>query len=285
MILAKIDWLTFTLKGDRASNPTSVAEARYLAVHNTWEFKELGYFTGDWIPGQPQRFYKYSFENTDGGRVDVAEDAEKQGIRLVLSGSALSSFEGQDQRLLALALDLGFKVTRIDVAFDFFNEGVEIDPLSVNWNAYSDHLPKTTHSFISSSRGDTFTVGSRQSPIYARAYDKGLQTGNKMDWKRLELELKAEAPGQLAGAIIDNPGSLWGELVDRFRLWDTPLEDKLFVRFMDATKVKFTRPREQTNTEVWLRDQVLSAFKKFARKNEQVALEILELFAGALLNE
>ena len=92
--------------------------------------------------------------------------------------------------LLKYMLEYGH-FTRLDLAMD--NEyDIFFTPAQLNeyWNNRQIVTRCHTHKYVQSEKGDTFYLGSRQSPIMLRVYDKGAQKKAGYPWIRWEFELK-----------------------------------------------------------------------------------------------
>lgn len=109
-------------------------------------------------------------------------------------------------------------IARLDVAKDFYQ--AEITPDSA-WQAWNDgKFNKRGKSPIvdrygsdwdcNTNKGKTLYVGSRQSFIFARIYDKAKQFGDlSKSWTRFEIQFKGRY-GQIELTDLLNPGALFG---------------------------------------------------------------------------
>lgn len=90
-------------------------------------------------------------------------------------------------------------LNRIDLCVDFFDDYLTVDSART---AYTDNAFRrstgmypncrnvTSNSIDGEILGDTFYVGSRQSNVFWRIYNKALQMDSDIDWVRVEVELK-----------------------------------------------------------------------------------------------
>ena len=88
---------------------------------------------------------------------------------------------------------LGFgHYSRLDLALDDEYEPY-FTPVELNryWNNRQIVTYAKKHKFIESENGDSFYLGSRQSCIMLRVYDKGKQTKSDHKWIRWEFEIKS----------------------------------------------------------------------------------------------
>lgn len=285
LVNSKVDWLTLTRKYDEQFNPIDTNDARSiaLAVYMTM------YYDRDIIPrfenAQSQRFYKYSFINDVGVRVDIAEELQKQGVRIVFSGKATDVEHDYLREMITRLSQDGYRPTRVDVAFDIFDSKHTAEEVYENYLFASGLNGAKTFAYLASSSGNTFNVGSRQSPVYARAYDKGKQQRTKKDWLRLELELKYEAAEQFFEFVMQTPANAWAEVLKRFWLADHPIGDILREYASGLSEYIFRRPRTITNTEKWLYEQVLPAFQKWSREEPEGGILFLEELARILCQD
>ena len=110
------------------------------------------------------------------------------------------------------------KITRVDVAKDFFNgeyspEQAAIDRVDgkyTNHHMMPDGEKAGSDWESNNGKGKTYYVGSRESSKFVRVYEKGKQLGDKQSsWVRFEIEFKSkdivipfevlEAPGEYFG--------------------------------------------------------------------------------------
>lgn len=160
-----------------------------------------------------RNFYKNSYDLGDGwGFIAVGGDNQRDTLQVYLSGQAcIVALEGWELSLFDFLTAVGGKITRVDIAHDFFDGGYSVD------NAYADLLaghfkdkyspknPMATkggcwdfEALGLENKGRTLYVGNRKSKII-RIYEKGLQlTANLKNadnfesfknWVRVELEL------------------------------------------------------------------------------------------------
>lgn len=203
-----IDWLTLTVKGGFNLKQTIGDEgyARQIAQSCLCDFGVI-------VPSQnlfalrPVFGYAYGYSSSETGlQVHVGGDIEQQGVMLIATGQALANGRN-GQQLLGDGLALGWKPTRIDVAFNFQNSGSSVQAFRDDYVFVHEGAPKRKTQLISSRSGDTFTIGSRTSEKYVRVYDKAAEQGIDGDWKRVEIELKGLAAIEYAQDIADSPSA------------------------------------------------------------------------------
>lgn len=141
-------------------------------------------------------------------------------------------------------------VTRCDVAVDLFGEGL-FQRLKDMAGALADShgLRCRDVSDRDKSKGDTRYLGSRQSPVFARIYEKGKQGGETQKhiepdllahWVRIELEIKPQKAMKAVAAQLE-PNEFWGVSPWTLDLAKGALD-------MDAQPIPFT-PRRNTKDE------------------------------------
>lgn len=200
--LILFDWLTFTSHCD---SPESVMELLGLK-HITWQQMERG------MNGYRSRYF---FEN-----ISILYDGkDNMGVCVNMSGQGCRAFEtystvGWDSLLNHLHLyggtnaDTGdYKITRLDMAFDDHTGILDIDDI------WTDTLErryvskaKTSQVIISDNQvtdiqGKTVKVGSDQSDMLIRIYDKAAERlMDGVHWVRVEMQMRDEiAQGFNAG--------------------------------------------------------------------------------------
>lgn len=279
-----IDWITASkvipLHADATEYNFGLYVARSMLVNANIKWAQ----GKDWKASKPLRFYKYGYETSEGIRFDVAEKISHQGVRLTLSGSTLTKMEQKPEDILTKLIDEGWKITRLDVALDVFGSGLKPHHIMKQWIEANIGLGHRSYSYHESATGSTFGVGSRQSPVYGRCYDKGGEQGTHNDWLRFELEFKYEGADQFAPLCRWGAANAWAEVSRRFALSNTWLGEIVKDNFGNRDEEYFSRKRTVTNTEKWLMEQVFSAFKKLARKDADAALRFFEACAVHLAN-
>lgn len=274
-VSAKIDWLTLT--GKSPTLPRCYAD--YVQLANDM-LTDLSLDGLGLQPVNPNPFYLHAFAIGQGrGVIHLAEDVGRQGVMLVLAGQALAQCD--DQQMLLAALAAGWKVTRLDMAYDFLNCG---ESIAATYAAYQsvEHQPKRRTTYIESEQGDTLYIGSRSSAKMLRLYNKGAEQRLELDWIRLEVEYKAEAASSAAAALASAQPfeRQYALAADALAMLDTPASIyTVLLEFGGAAIVRST-PLTKGSTELWLHQSVLPALRKFRRQQP----ERFDLWLDALLN-
>lgn len=263
-VSAKIDWLTLT--GKSTTLPRCYDEYVQLASDMLADLDLDGLGLTRIAPNP---FYLHAFTIGQGrGVIHLAEDVGRQGVMLVLPGQALAQVD--DQAMLIKALAAGWKVTRLDLAYDFINCG---ESIATTYALYQgrQHQPRRRTTFIESDQGDTLYIGSRSSAKMARLYNKGAEQRIDLDWIRLEIEYKAEAAANAAAALAAAPQfeRQYALAADALGLLDTP--DSIYTTLLEFGGAAIVRstPLVKGSTELWLHQSVLPALRKFRRQQPE----------------
>lgn len=162
------------------------------------------------------------------------------------------------------------RVTRVDAAYDF-KEGEPWDRLLELCEKVAHQLPDGTprkRPIVTSTVGDwrtegsprgrTFYVGSQQSPVFARLYEKGKQMRGAFPdqaekyspgWVRLELEVKPQKQAKWDYATL-SPEEVWGAAK-----WARQLHGDVFGGELVAAPVTFVRPADDARAWTYLLKQ------------------------------
>nr|WP_252150031.1 replication initiation factor domain-containing protein [Acinetobacter cumulans] len=153
-----------------------------------------------------RNFYKQSYVlGHDMGLVCIG--GQRNTILVMLSGKGCSfATEGWERRLYTFLTNIAkrAKLTRIDLAHDDFSG----ENINVDWAEQHDTNSEKGTGFQNGSRkpnvehkgnwkrpngrGRTLNIGSRESGMYVRVYEKGRAEGDPDDnWQRAEVEFKA----------------------------------------------------------------------------------------------
>lgn len=135
-------------------------------------------------------------------------------------GAAKSGWEARLYDFLSSAVRP--KITRVDVAKDFFNGEYTPNQAREDRNAglFTCHHVKPKGECIGSdweesdeakmTKGKTYGIGSRESSKYVRIYEKGKQLGDKSStWVRFEIEFKSKDI-VIPFEVLQNPGQYFG---------------------------------------------------------------------------
>lgn len=213
---AFIDWLSCTfLDGDKAG--TIAKELGQVLDDSTrWNTGAMGY-TDVW--------------SIFGGWIGENPDRPDMGVHLELPGRAMDTIRLQtrktDVELVVWFVGLGAQFTRVDVAYDVFEQDkldlAQIkqaikDNLCVSrWRNAKEYATYRLNGggYVGGCECGGFTFGSRSSRAYLRMYDKRQERLQKIGecdkpyWVRLEMEYKKENAQAVARMIQDTKGLDW----------------------------------------------------------------------------
>lgn len=234
----------------------------------------------------PRKGYTHAQQFENGARMDWHPGNPAQGVGFVYGGESLERLRRagvSDQRLLKDISSVGAKFTRVDIAINTAIPDASAAQLKDAFERGAAVTRAKGFTMIEgggSKQGQTFYLGSRTSEQMLRFYDKAAQKGHHgMTWWRAELELKGrhaqhfveEAAYHALPALIqrtikgfcDFPDlPFWGEMMG------------------DAEAGKQLRlPRTETNTEKWLKTQVLPALQKLSITDVQTLLRFFRAAA------
>lgn len=212
--IAIVDWVNFTIGietlGSAFFDPITDENLDSVCLAAITKLDEhLEYIFGFSTTSRNQsgrNFYKQSFVlGRDMGQVCIG--GQRNTILVMLSGKGCSfATEGWERRLYTFLTNIAkrAKLTRIDLAHDDFTG----EHISVDWAEEQDNNSEKGTGFQNGARkpnvehkgnwkrpngrGRTLNIGSRESGMYVRVYEKGRAEGDPEDnWQRAEVEFKA----------------------------------------------------------------------------------------------
>lgn len=195
-----IDWVTFCCHKDKRSDMQSLI---FETFGLTWEDSKI-------TPESPRNGYSHAFKCKDLGLyMAVGHEYPIADTMVCLHGRACQSlgFGGVSELIKAVKNDLEGRVTRLDVAIDFYG-GVESLLSDVQESCKNGNLcrvkswsPVVTYSYDEVKTGETVYLGSRKSERFVRVYDKGLETKTLSPgcWVRWEAVFKGAVSDHLSG--------------------------------------------------------------------------------------
>lgn len=212
--IAVVDWVNFTIGIEtlgtaffESINDENLDAICLAAINQLDEHLEHIFGFSTTSRNQSGRnFYKQSFVlGRDMGLVCIG--GQRNTILVMLSGKGCSfATEGWERRLYTFLTNIAkrAKLTRIDLAHDDFTG----EHISVDWAEEQDNNSEKGTGFQNGARkpnvehkgnwkrpngrGRTLNIGSRESGMYVRVYEKGRAEGDPEDnWQRAEVEFKA----------------------------------------------------------------------------------------------
>lgn len=169
------------------------------------------YQMADLLPDRPQNGYERACKLVTGdlthARIQWGGPSVGTRVWASASGTEAPAFAGTVRQSFP-----DHALLRADVAIDYCEPGAW-DSLSALALEVADRFQlKVKHlgDFHREKDGRTLYIGSRQSPVMQRVYEKGKQTGGDPDHVRCELELKPKNAAARAVYASASPEQMWG---------------------------------------------------------------------------
>ncbi len=249
-----LDWLAFTFRED---------------THEQWQWLATYASSDDSGTERATNGYKLAARSKTGIIHMWHPDRPEMGRHVVISGSALRDLlkihDLSQRALLAEVVNAGGSITRLDLAKDAKNEGINLDAIFQQMDAgKSTGTARTFTQLHSVGGGNTIYVGSRQSEKFIRIYDKAAQTGAEGAlWYRYELETKGMVARALATLLCTSDA--WVNAFDAMAsgMVDLP-QSKDYRKFFLPGVVPIGIPKleKKSDREKWIEEQVLPAVLK-----------------------
>lgn len=204
---AFIDQITFTIHEDSLPKVTGkglVSDNEYIVLYSELLQEILGFGITQKLPFKGKFFYKSCYQlgpdNVEYGKVHYG--GQRDTILVELNGTGcMAALPGWENRLYEfLSKCIRPKITRVDVAHDFFNGEYTPDQAMLDHDNghYDVHnmRPKSecrgTAWRNDDGSGKTFYIGKRGNSKFTRVYEKGRQFGDvNSPWVRFETEFRA----------------------------------------------------------------------------------------------
>ena len=211
------DWLSFTSK---KHTPEDLIKALGLS-HAPWIITKGA-------RGYQDRKYFSCISIHYNGRSDMGVWVELsgQGCRTFESLSTLASDpEEKWRKLFAFIVEQELKITRLDVAYDDHIGVLDIREIASDTQCGMYISRSNYWETILSSKGTTVQIGSPQSKVLIRIYDKAAERGKTDEhWVRCELQLRDDRAVQFCKIPLTIGESFAGVLLNYLRYID-PCED------------------------------------------------------------
>ena len=240
------DWLSFTSK---VHTPDQLIAALGLA-HVPWtETKGAR--------GYRDRKYFSCISIHYNGRPDM-------GVWVEMSGQGCRTFESLSkvgwEGIFSFIRDSGLKITRLDVAYDDHIGILNIREIANDTQA-GMYISKSDYwETVLSSKGTTVQIGSPQSKVLIRIYDKAAERGKPEDhWIRVEMQLRDDRAVQFTKIPLPIGQAFSGVLLNYLRYveaggdsnkWRWPMREYWFNLVQDAEKISiYQTPGMEYNEE------------------------------------
>lgn len=217
-----IDWITVTFHSDTVTSikamlglldPTIAWESD-RCFQNGYPMKDsFSNISIHWGADDP-RYYDDTFDKSGKLKSGADKARSDMGISLNMSGQGCRAFEEYSdvgwEMLLTRIFAANGKITRLDLAYDD-HAGI-LDIGRIRYDAEDrNYVSKTTKVKVHWSddrkediQGITIEIGSRQSPVLIRIYDKAAERGyrpGERHWIRVEIQLRKDR-AQEAGKLL-----------------------------------------------------------------------------------
>ncbi|EMT4777837.1 replication initiation factor domain-containing protein [Neisseria gonorrhoeae] len=226
---AFIDQITFTIHENSMTKVTGkglVSDTEFVVRYSELLEEILGFGITKKLPFKGKFFYQscYQFgpDNVEYGKVHYGGQRETMLVELTAVGCNAANIGWESRLFDFLTNAIRPKITRVDIAKDFFNG--EYSPNQAredrNKGLFTCHHVKPKGECLGSdweeddeakmTKGKTYGIGSRESSKYVRVYEKGKQLGDKTStWTRFEIEFKAKDI-VIPFEVLQNPGEYFG---------------------------------------------------------------------------
>ncbi|EMS5235750.1 replication initiation factor domain-containing protein, partial [Neisseria gonorrhoeae] len=226
---AFIDQITFTIHENSMTKVTGkglVSDTEFVVRYSELLEEILGFGITKKLPFKGKFFYQscYQFgpDNVEYGKVHYGGQCETMLVELTAVGCNAANIGWESRLFDFLTNAIRPKITRVDIAKDFFNG--EYSPNQAredrNKGLFTCHHVKPKGECLGSdweeddeakmTKGKTYGIGSRESSKYVRVYEKGKQLGDKTStWTRFEIEFKAKDI-VIPFEVLQTPGEYFG---------------------------------------------------------------------------
>lgn len=241
------DWLSFTSK---LHTPEELIDALGLS-HVNWTITKgaRGY--------QDRKYFSYISIHYN-GRPDM-------GVWVEMSGQGCRTFESLSavgwERLFSFIRENGLKITRLDVAYDDHTGVIPLGEV-VNDTQSGMFISKSNYwETVLSSKGSTVQIGSPQSRVLIRIYDKAMERNCPpgTHWIRCEIQLRDDRAIQFSNIPLPIGEAFAGVLLNYLRFvepsddenkWRWPMKDYWSALVDDAERISiYQAPGMEYNEE------------------------------------
>ena len=241
------DWLSFTSK---LHTPEELIDALGLS-HVNWTITKGA-------RGYQDRKYFSCISIHYNGRPDM-------GVWVEMSGQGCRTFESLSavgwERLFSFIRENGLKITRLDVAYDDHTGVIPLGEV-VNDTQSGMFISKSNYwETVLSSKGSTVQIGSPQSRVLIRIYDKAMERNCSpgTHWIRCEIQLRDDRAIQFSNIPLPIGEAFAGVLLNYLRFvepsddenkWRWPMKDYWSALVDDAERISiYQAPGMEYNEE------------------------------------
>lgn len=299
-VSVSLDWLRYSV-----SWPSEFVRDGVLVSNSLSELSQIAFkasvmpFSGLKLSGEvlpPPKGYNARM-GLSCGSLRFHSDIPGQKIGVEFTGRELGVLRGMGadplEMLRWMGSVKGVKVTRLDLAVDYFGEA---DPLDLNRAFLEGKLitparqvvphngkVKQGREFIDIDRG--VYIGSRSSDRFLRVYDKRLEQGGSGEpWVRIELQLGGDRADRMAQLLGADPRAFQDVARAAIREFCEAPSVPWFGAALTGPVVELPQlGRKDSDRKAWLLHQVLPAFRaELADCDELRDWELRDAFESAL---
>lgn len=230
------------------------------------------------IPTTPRFGYTKAIECECGLVVYSGSANNRMGAHYVYSGSALGKLLDEGTNPLQVNdyhRFLQHTCTRLDLALDVkncaeLNKFIYSEVEANRWwgKARSATIVKST-----TGPGQTVYVGSRQSEVFLRMYDKGAEQHTEDVWTRLEVELKRSRAESWSGYLGGQSELVLGQLTRLLIAEQCSFEGELWSEIVRTAPLSVSRPQARLpNRAKWLIETCAPSLGKELAKSPDLSL-------------
>ncbi len=221
------------------------------------------------------------------GSLSFHTEMPQQKIMIDLPGAACAAYRDKgitDHDVLDFLKQRGAKLTRLDVALDYYGEGNPLDIRDAHRRGATSTAIRNTTEVVERNQsgalgGTTVYFGSAQSDRRIRIYDKRAQMQTDYPWLRIEATLKGDAATIGLNAIASRDIGNAGRAIIR-SIVDTKAV-QWWTKAMTGDLIQLEPlGRKETDTDKWLMGVVRDNLER--RLNEQLSEDDYTLYDAFL---
>lgn len=260
---ACIDWISVTINAHGYEIGDRIGVVRFIQKVLPNELSSM-----NWVSTKAYNGYNVGMKSETGVLVFGHDTRQDMGIHVIMSGSVIRANADYGYDIfdwLEFVLINDIHISRIDYAVDTYDSGIKIDDLAddIENNRHVSKARSAEYRDDKIRGGKTQYVGSTKNRTKLfRAYEKGIQMGQEIDWKRFEIELHG-APAKTSAIMVQYRGD-FAETVQGIILGfiDFP-ENEIWRKIMSDNSIKIAMPQKEVgNTKKWLLESVAPALAR-----------------------
>lgn len=227
------------------------------------------------VKSVPAKGYNHGGQYESGLRWSSHTDRPEQGVHVVMSGACLRWYQAawiDWENLLTLIRENRGRTSRIDLAFDMKNSGLDGTVLSKS--ALKPYKGKGRTPAFNTLRGAdeswTVYIGRRQSDKFLRIYDKAKEQGDyESDYVRVELEVKGKTAHALGWQLSSTDKAGCAGMAKTLILGVADFDLRGWSAAWNFESVGFSAPQgREKDTLTWLYKTCAPALaKEMAKRN------------------